>query len=151
MKHRILIFSLWTAIIFIIVAAITIIAWLLLPYEVTQIKEPIRILNQNKEVRIGEPIIQELKIDKPNDIAPANLTRLLICENGNLVTLAPLPNALNLPIGEYTLINDRYILPPKVTVGDTCVFIWRQTYEVNPIREIPVEWRSETFKVRSSE
>jgi hypothetical protein len=139
MKHRLLIALLWTAIIFIIISAITIIVWLLYPYQVVQIKEPIRILNPNKEVAIGEPIIQELRINKPNDIPPANPTRVLLCEDGNLVTLAPLPGALNLPSGSYTLVNDRYTLPPKVSPGDRCIFVWTQTYEVNPIREIPVE------------
>lgn len=148
MKHRILIIVLWLAIGFIAAVSMLMIAWLVLPYQVTNIKVPIQILNDNKEVGIGEPIIQELKINKPNDIVPENPTRVLLCEDGNLVTLAPLPTVLNLPVGKYTLINDRYVLPPKVALGESCVFVWRQSYRVNPIRVIPVEWRSESFKVK---
>jgi hypothetical protein len=150
MRNRILTAVLWIAILSIAGMALTIIAWLLLPYDVVQIKEPIKILNPNKQIAIGEPIIQELKIYKPNDQAPANASRLLVCENGRLINLAVVPNVLNLPIGEYTLTNDRYLLPSSVLPGDKCVFVWRQTYEVNPIREIPVEWRTETFTVKES-
>jgi len=144
----VLVISMWLAISFTVSTSLLIIAWLVLPYQVTTIQEPIRILNENKEVRIGEPIMQELKIDKPNDTLPENPTRVLLCDDGNLVTLASLPTALNLPVGKYTLENDRYILPPKVAPGSKCEFVWRQSYRVNPIRVIPVEWRSEPFKVK---
>ena len=147
-RHFIPVVLAWATISLISFTALTVIYWLLASYPVTTIQEPIRILNPNKEVRIGEPIIQELKIHKPNDTAPANTTRVLLCEDGNLVTLATLPSPLNLPTGKYTLINDRYVLPPKVSPGSRCIFVWRQSYRVNPVREIPVEWKSETFIVK---
>lgn len=137
----------WVAIIAISGVSLLLIVWLLMPYQVTSIEEPIQILNPNKEVRLGEAILQELKISKPNDIPPTDTTRVLVCDDGNLVSLASLPNTLNLPMGEYTLRNDRYVLPPKVIVGSKCTFVWRQTYQVNPIKKIPVEWRSELFTV----
>lgn len=149
-RHHLFVASMWLAIAFISIVSILIIVWLILPYPVTTIQQPIRILNENKEVRIGEEIIQELKINKPNDSVPENPTRVLLCSDGNLVTLAALPSILNLPVGKYTLVNDRYILPPKVAVGSDCVFVWRQSYRVNPIRLIPVEWRSESFKVKGA-
>ena len=146
-KNKIFMVASWLSIFFITFVSSLFIFWLIYPYQVTHIEEPITILNKNKEIRIGEPIQQLLKIHKPNNESPINPTRVLICEDGNLVTLSALPNTLNLPVGAYTFENDRYILPPKVSPGAKCVFVWRQEYRVNPIRKIPVEWRSETFTV----
>lgn len=120
--------------------------WQVYPYKVSSIQQPIKILNKNKQVAIGESIIQELHINKPNNAAPIDVSRTILCEDGNLVTLSP-NVATNLPIGEYTLINDKYVLLPKVAIGAKCIFVWRQSYQVNPIKKIPVEWRSETFTV----
>lgn len=146
-RHYLLVAAMWLAIGFISLVSMLVIAWLIMPYQTTELQQPIRILNSNREIRIGEAIIQELKINKPNDIAPDNPTRVIICNDGNLVTLSVL-RQINLPIGIYTVIDDSYILPPKVAVGSECVFVWRQDYRVNPLRVIPVEWRSESFKVK---
>jgi len=121
--------------------------WQVYPYKVSSIKQPIKILNKNKQVAIGESIIQELHINKPNNNVPIDVSRTLLCEDGNLVTLSP-NVATNLPLGEYTIINDKYVLPPKVAIGSKCIFVWRQSYQVNPIKKIAVEWRSETFTVK---
>jgi hypothetical protein len=147
-KNRLFIVVSWIAIAFITISSAIIIFWLLYPYKVSSIDVPINIVNKDNQVQLGHSIIQELKIDKPNNIPPTNATRVLICDNGELVTLAPIPSALNLPIGTYTLINDRYILPKQVPVGSMCSFVWTQDYKVNPIRSISVEWRSELFKVK---
>jgi len=121
--------------------------WQLYPYQVSDVHVPIKILNDGKVVTVGEPIIQELVINKPNDIAPQDVSRVILCDSGNLVLLTP-PTARNLPVGKYTVINDQYILPPKIIDGDMCVFVWRQGYPVNPIRTIEREWKSEKFKVK---
>lgn len=147
-KNKIFTIISWAIIGFIAIVSATMIFWLLYPYPVSTIEEPIRILNKNNEIAIGEPIIQELKITKPNNIAPTDPTRVLICGDGNLITLSAIPTTLNLPTGSYTFINDKYILPPKVAVGSTCHFVWTQSYQVNWIRKIPVEWTSEQFKVK---
>jgi len=148
-KNRIIVAAMWLAISLITLIAITIILWLIMPYRVATIQQPINILNENNEIRIGEAIVQELKISKPNNEPPIDVSRLLLCEDGNLVTLAPV-TASNLPIGTYTVINDTYILPPKVAVGTRCTFVFRQAYKVNPIRAVPVEWRSEYFTVKGA-
>lgn len=147
MHFKVLTVASWVAIASIVGLSALTVFWLLYPYPVSTIEQPIRILNKNNEVAIGSPIVQELKIHKPNNLPPSDASRVLVCEDGNLITLASLPNTLNLPTGEYTLINDRYVLPPKVSVGARCVFVWRQSYQVNPIRKIHVEWKSEPFVV----
>jgi hypothetical protein len=121
--------------------------WQLYPYQVSEVHTPIKILNDGKVVTVGEPVIQELKIHKPNDIPPQDVSRTILCDSGNLVLLTQV-TARNLPVGTYTVINDKYILPPKVLDGDTCVFVWRQGYRVNPIKVIKQEWKSEKFNVK---
>ena len=118
--------------------------WLLYPYKVSSIKEPIAILNEYNEIAIGDAIIMKIELTKPNEIRPKG-TVFITCDSGNLVTL--LGNTQNLPVGKYTVVNDRYILPSKVSVGDKCKFHFKNSYQVNPIREITKEWVSEEFTV----
>lgn len=129
----------WTA--FLLLVAF----WSFYPYKVSDIKQPIQILNENNEIAIGDAILMRLELTKPNNIRP-NGSVFITCKSGNLISL--LGNPQNLPIGKYTVINDRYILPNKVTVGDKCKFHFKNTYRVNPIREITKEWVSEEFTVK---
>lgn len=118
--------------------------WTLYPYQVSSVAVPIEILNKNKEIAIGENIQMLIRVDKPNNIKPEGTT-YITCDDGNLVTLLSLVN--NLPVGEYTVINDKYILPPKVLPGSRCRFNFRNAYRVNPMRTITKEWYSEQFLV----
>lgn len=118
--------------------------WVFYPYQVSEVKVPIEIENENNQIRVGERIEMRLQISKPNNIKPEG-TVFISCDDGNLVTMASLTS--NLPVGEYSLINDKYVLPPKVAVGSKCVFNFRNSYQVNPIRDIVKEWYSESFEV----
>lgn len=119
--------------------------WSLYPYPTPTIKEPIQILNQNKKIAIGDRIVMKLEVTKPADYSPKGSV-FITCNDGNLVTLAPLTT--NLPVGSYTILNDKYTLPPKVAVGSECKFNFRNEYQVNPIRTVTGDWASETFKVK---
>jgi hypothetical protein len=119
--------------------------WLLAPYEVSEVQVPIKILNENKEIPVNDNIIMELEVNKPNDRPVATASRSIVCDDGNLITLAPSVN--NLPVGEYTIVNDTFVLPPKTRPGAKCSFVFVNTYKVNPIREITKTWTSEEFLV----
>ena len=119
--------------------------WLVYPYEVTSVQTPIIILNENNEIKIGDNIRLELEVDKPNDTAP-EVTIFIKCNDGNLLPLIPI-RSINLPVGEFTVVNEDYALPNGAAVGSMCTFNFRNTYQVNPIREITREWRSEEFLV----
>lgn len=121
------------------------ILWLTWPYSVVDIEEPIPVLNENHEIAIGEPIVLQLNIDKQTDIAPDSNTANITCNDGNLVTMTSEPKFI--PVGQFTVISDRYALPPKVAIGAECQFNFLNTYEVNPIRTISKTWSSETFTV----
>ena len=118
--------------------------WTVFPYQVSDVQEPIKILNENKQIKIGEPIEMELIVNKPTDIKPIGSV-YITCDDGNLVTMNS--SVTNLPVGKYTVINNRYLLPPKVMVGAKCQFNFRNVYQVNPIRDITREWNSESFEV----
>jgi hypothetical protein len=118
--------------------------WLVYPYQVPSVTVPITILNDSKQIRVGEPIELLLKVDKPNQLRP-DQSVYITCSDGNLVTLASMP--VNLPVGTYTVLNEKYILPPKVAVGAKCVFNFKNDYQVNPIRSISKHWYSEPFEV----
>lgn len=118
--------------------------WTLYPYKVSEVKVPIEIMNKNNQIRIGEKIEMKLQVSKPNNIKPEGSV-FITCDDGNLVTMASL--TANLPVGDYTVINDKYTLPHKVAVGAKCNFNFRNVYQVNPIREIVKNWYSEQFEV----
>ena len=126
------------------IIVLTCLFWVFYPYQVSEVKVPIEIENENNQIRVGERIEMRLQISKPNNIKPEG-TVFISCDDGNLVTMASLTS--NLPVGEYSLINDKYVLPPKVAIGSKCTFNFRNSYQVNPIRDIVKEWYSESFEV----
>lgn len=118
--------------------------WTVFPYQVSDVEVPIKILNENKQIRIGEPIEMELIVSKPNDLKPEGNV-FITCNDGNLVIMNS--SVTNLPKGDYKVVNNRYTLPPKVAVGTKCAFNFRNVYQVNPIRDITKDWYSEEFEV----
>lgn len=126
------------------IIVMTALFWTAFPYQVSDVEVPIKILNKDNQIRIGEPIEMELIVSKPNNIKPEGSV-FITCNDGNLVTMNSLTT--NLPAGNYKVINNRYVLPPKVAVGTTCQFNFRNVYQVNPIREIVKDWYSEEFEV----
>lgn len=119
--------------------------WLLHPYTLPAIKEPIPIMNENKIVAVGEPIKMKLQINKPREMAPTSINRTISCNDGNLVTMTAL--AQDMPTGSYTTHSENFILPPKVAKGSTCKFNFQNTYKLNPLRSETVIWSSEDFRV----
>ena len=119
--------------------------WQFQPYELPYIQEPIEILNENNEIAVGEPIKMHLYIVKNKEVRAVNQTPRIECESGNLVTLVG--KARDLPVGSYSLTSDKYLLPPKVLVGDTCEFFFQTTFEINPLKTAQQDWVSEQFKV----
>lgn len=119
--------------------------WLIHPYGLPQITQPMPIENENKTIAIGEPIKMTLRVDKPREMTPAISQRNLTCNDGNLVTLAG--GIIPIPIGNYTIHSSNYILPPKVAKGSICKFNFVNTYKLNPLRSETITYSSEEFKV----
>lgn len=149
MKDRTVKDKLWHAIAIITFVSTTILVlimlfWTIYPYKVSEVKVPIKILNENKQIRIGETIEMEIQVSKPSDLRPDGSV-YITCNDGNLVPMNSITT--NLPIGEYAVVNRLYKLPPKVAIGSKCQFNFRNSYQVNPIRDITKEWYSESFEV----
>lgn len=67
----------------------------------------------------------------------------IVCEDGNLVTLAPAKT--NIPLGKQT-IRPEVIIPAKASYS-TCYVEIESVYEVNPLRSETQIMRTESFKI----
>jgi|APGre2960657404_1045060.scaffolds.fasta_scaffold12679_4 hypothetical protein len=119
--------------------------WLIAPYKVPVVEEPIPIENINKTIAIGEPIEMLLKVEKHKELSPI-VQHNITCTDGNLVAMASSPKVI--PTGKYTIHSKNFILPPKVAKGATCQFNFINTYKLNPLRSQTEMWSSEQFKVK---
>ena len=124
--------------------------WSLQPVALPTVTEPMPVLNPNREVAIGDPLLLQLDVVKQQELDAVGTSRYLACESSNLVTLTSM-TAINLPVGEYTVIADSIVLPAKITPGDVCRAVISVTYHVNPIRDDDVEFTSEPFTVLPAE
>ena len=118
-------------------------AWTFWPVTLPTVDQPIPILNENNTVAVGEPIVMELRVNKPQPVNVQRADRFIRCESGNLITLTP--TAVDLPTGEFVVESSSVILPAKVINNDRCTFLYRITYYVNPVRSETSEYESETF------
>ena len=119
--------------------------WMLQPASLPNITEPIEVVNPRNEVRIGEPLVLRMEVDKQVARSPVSSSRVLECESGNLITLTSTPTPL--PVGNYTVVSDNLIIPAKIAPGDHCVATFLITFRINPLRDETARWSSETFMV----
>lgn len=124
---------------------LVVIFWLVFPYKTAEIKQPVPVLNKNNEVAIGEKLILEISVTKYIDAFP-NGTEIITCDDGGIAFLDS-GKTSNFPPGTYTFVNDSNVIPDKLVAGSKCMYHFRYTYRVNPIREITKEWDSEPFLV----
>ena len=114
--------------------------WVLWPYEPIVIKEPMKIINQNKTVKAGGTLVYEMDFVK-NMPLPGIITKQFI--DGVVVTCAPIIG--NIKVG-HTVKNFPAKVPGFMNSGLT-VMKWSATYKVNPIRWVTVVAWSEPFYV----
>lgn len=133
----------------IVVGMVAFLAWLLFmlvrPENLPSVAEPIPVLNPDRVVAVGEPIVLELSVVKDSDTDVVSSSRSLLCDSGNLITLTSVPR--DLPTGRYTLVSDSAVLPDKIVDGDTCVLLFHVDYRLNPVRIVGKEWTSVPFTV----
>jgi hypothetical protein len=120
--------------------------WLFQPVSLPSIEEPVPVLNENNTVFLGENIEMALGVTKPIDYQAVDNTRYIECASGKLIPLTS-GEPRTLPIGTYTLNVDSIILPSPVIDGDSCTVLFRVIYEINPLRDEQIEFRSEAFAV----
>ena len=120
--------------------------WLIHPYNLPTVNEPIPIENPDNVIAIGDPILMTLKINKTRDMTASTSINNITCNDGNLVTMAT--TSKYIPVGAYTVNSSSYVLPPKVARGAVCTFNFINTYKLNPLRSQTITWSSEEFTVK---
>ena len=114
--------------------------WLFWPYVPMTIEDPIKILNDNKQVVPGGRLVYEMKIDKKLPL-PAMISKQLI--NHYVITYSQIIG--NVPLGKRTMkVSIR--IPPYAS-GGKYKLKWEGVYKVNPIREVSVIEYSEEFTI----
>ncbi len=125
------------------VAVITVFVWWLYPYNPLVIEQPLKIMNENKTVEVGEPLIYKTVFTKNTDKFPIIHRQLINGVVYTLPSITPMNKAgdhkqvitnltiPNLPTGEYYLTTS------------AC-------YEMNPIRTVCVDYDSEIFIINSN-
>lgn len=123
--------------------------WYLSPVTLPSVTEPLPILNKDRTIAVGEPIVVRLDVVKTVPLDVERATRFIACESGNLITLTPSSTSGvgTLPVGTYTVISDNVILPNKVSEGDVCTMNFMVTYHINPVRDEMLALQSEPFTI----
>lgn len=143
--HKILNFVVWAVFFMMFLMFVIVTNWLVRDYNVVEVREPLRILNEGGTISVGDTILIELDYTKNADLE-ATIFPSINCKTGNLVEFVPFVS--NLPIGENVLISDRYVLPPKFLDGEICQFKVTLVYQVNPIKKESYLVVSEFFEVK---
>ena len=144
---RVLLTGAWFGIIGSLCIMAVLIFWTVVPVTIPEIEEPLPILNPDNEIAVGEPIVLELNVFKEHQFLSADSNRYLRCSDGNLKLLVSDGRSTQLPVGEYTLINDNVSLPSGLTIGAVCEHVFDVTFDVNPIRSVQTAYVSEPFTV----
>lgn len=94
------------------------------------------------EVHKGDTITYTMEVNKRKQYT-VNVHKNILCEDGNLVTLAP--TKTNIPLGRQT-IHPEVIIPNKASFS-TCFIEIVSVYEVNPLRTETQVMRTQNFKI----
>jgi hypothetical protein len=113
--------------------------WLLYPYEPITVS-CIKILNQDKTVKAGEHLIYKIEYKKNMDVVGI-LNRKLV--NDVKIDLSDQYATASIGTGKDVV----YIRIPHYADTGTYYLWWSARYQVNPIREIVVNKKSEVFTI----
>ena len=95
-----------------------------------------------KEVQRGEKVSYDIHYNKPKQYRVQS-DKNIICEDGNLVTLAPVSS--NSPVGEYS-VTVSVKVPEKTSLG-SCFIQIQNTYYINAFRTVDKTMRTQDFIV----
>jgi len=112
--------------------------WYLYPYEPMEMKQPMIVLN--KTVLVGKTLVYEAEYNKYTDITP-KISRVLV---DGVVHALPAIETINSAGYHKQLIYSLVI--PNIPSGSYYLKC-RACYQMNPVREICVDYQSEEFEV----
>jgi hypothetical protein len=112
------------------------------PFKTLEVYDPVKVVG-SKVVKRGDQMVFEISYEKYVDV-DVDRTRYVLCNDGNLVTIAP--DSVILPSGSHMFKINHFVIPAKIS-NSTCHMVWNSVYHVNPIRTIVVSFKSEDFTV----
>lgn len=117
---------------------------MIFPTKIQEVEQPTRVLNPNKEVRRGEPLIIQFHIKKYINYG-STVYPSIVCDDGTYFTFPERKS--NVPPGEgtYTLSN-AYIIPANAPLT-YCRTRATDVFKLNILREKTYILESEKFKV----
>jgi hypothetical protein len=93
-------------------------------------------------VHKGETLTFTMEVNKRKQYT-VDVHKNIVCEDGNLVTLAPAHT--NIPLGRQT-VRPEVVIPTKASYS-TCYIEITSVYEVNPLRSETQVMRTQSFKI----
>ncbi len=142
-RHKILSAVIWAEFIFSGALITLMLVWLLKPYDVVTLAQPIEVMNENKTIRPGERLL--LKIDYSKNLAiSGRVAQSILCDSGNIFVLDSFSN--NIPVGKKVFISDRVRISSNID-NDVCYYQQVVEYKVHPIRTVSYTFVSEKFSI----
>lgn len=129
--------------------SLLVIWWQFGSYQTADVTVPMTVLNENKEVKQGEPLQLSFVFTKYTQVTP-QVSRNVLCADDTVhlaFTIQNNNNNVARPIGTFTATTS-YILSDSVPLDTTCFFEFTNEYQVNPIKRITKNWFSEPFIVK---
>lgn len=117
--------------------------WMLRPYTVGIVKEPMRVVNAGKTIRAGSVLFYEMDMEKLLPLAALISKQVIGKDGGAVVTIAPVIG--NLGTGKFKKLFPALI--PNYTPEGEYVLKWQGDYKVNPLRTVSIIVHSEPFWV----
>lgn len=114
--------------------------WWLVPYNPLEIESPLIVLNEDKTVVAGEFLRYSCVFQKNTPIKPTIHRRLI----DGIVYSFPNSRPTN-PVGSNNLVCSLEI-PASIPAGDY-ILDTSACYQMNPIREVCVDYQTEEFKI----
>jgi len=124
---------------------LTVMWWTLYPYKTADIVEPVKVMNLNNKVRKSDKLRLRLIVNKQTTVTPT-VSRNMACDTGTFLVPIPSTGGVARPVGKSEAISS-YLIPEDIPINSNCVFVFSNSYQVNALRVINKEWRSEEFKV----
>lgn len=112
------------------------------PFKVVDVVSPYPVLNENKTVKRGTDVYYLVEYEKFMQVR-AESTWFIVCQDGNLVTLAP--TYTNFPVGKKTVTRSMTV-PMKTSLGK-CKMVQTIEFKVNPLQTQTFNFESEEFTV----
>lgn len=123
---------------------IHIVGLMIFPIKIQETDEPIKIMNQNHQVKRGEFLILKIHIKKYEPY-PSMIYPSIICDDGSYLVLPW--RYSNVPVGEYDfIVSDVYRIPLETPLG-ICKTRSTDVFRINLLREKTFVHESESFEI----